>query len=402
MTVADEAPAAPDVREQMAVKKTHLGEVVRIDVNGLGARLPPDVDAEDVPQAWSGAQSVAICETLAEVASGYGGDFRSFGEWTVVHGAGYDLADIRVKRLARFGEGYRSAITTLPWIDSESRWSARVQATAYIPRAPGLNFEQVAVQPETLYDTEFLGLAPAVISRFGGARVVYLSGVVAWTDEIKLLFMDDPRAQVRRVFEMIGAVFEELGGSREDVVRLRPFTLNAEVAGIVREEVERFWENCIPPTMLIADGVDFWGEEGLFTEIQVMGMVGDGDLEVTHEQLPPPKAGMDDALVVRRARSRDRELVQAGEIRGRVGTTPEQEARQVVERIGGVMAEQGLTSADVCSVVAYAGNRAAAEGFKAAVQEILPLETLHLVPGLPMGEMDGRQLKVEFTAERYL
>lgn len=398
MTAAD----TPDVRERMAVKETRLGEVVRIDVNGLGARLPPDVDAEDVPRAWSGAQSVAICETLAEVASGYGGDFNSFGEWTVIHGAGYDLADIRVRRLARFGEGYRSAITTLPWIDPESRWSARVQATAYIPRAPGLNFEQVAVRPETVYDTEFLGLAPAVISRFGGARVVYLSGVVAWTDEIELLFTDDPHAQVRRVFEMIGAVFEELGGSREDVVRLRPFTLNAEIAGIVREEAERFWTGCVPPTMLIADGVDFWGEDGLFAEVQAMGVLGDGDLDVSHERLPPPKAGPDDALVVRRARSRERELIQAGEIRGRVGAGPGREARQVVECIREVMDGQGLSSADVCSVVAYAGNRAAAEGFEAAVRDILPPETLHLVPGLPMGEMDGRQLKVEFTAERFL
>ncbi len=400
MTTADETPAAPDVREQMRVKQTDLGEVVRLDVNQLGARLPPDMDTGDVPQDWSSAQSKAICQTLAGVASEYGGDFCSFGEWTVIHGAGYDLADIRVKRLDRFGEGYRAAITTLPWIDPESRWSARVQATAYIPRGTDADFEQVAVRPESIYDTEFLGLAPAVISRFGGARVVYLSGVVAWTDEIELLFMDDPRAQIRRVFEMIGTVFEELGGSREDVVRLRPFMLNPEVARIVREEAERFWAGCVPPTMLIADGVDFWGEEGLFTEIQVMGMLGDGDLDVSHEQLPRPAAGSDDALVVRRTRSERRELIQAGEIRGRVGTSPEQEARQAAEAVGALMAEEALKPEDVCSLIVYAGSRAAAEGFEASIRKILPPETLHLVHGLPMGEMDGRQLKVEFTAER--
>ena len=386
----------------MRVKQTNLGEVVRVDVNQLGACLRRGRGPGDVPKGWSEAQNEAICQTLDEVAREHGGDFRSFGEWTVVHGAGYDLADMRVKRLGRFGGTYRAAITTLPWIDPESRWSARVQATAYIPKGTGADFEQAAIWPEAIYDNGFLGLAPAVISRFGGARTVYLSGVVAWTDEIELLFVDDARAQIRHVLEMIEAVFRELGGSREDVVRLRPFMLNPEVARIVREEVARFWAGCAPPTLLVADGVDFWGMQGLFTEIQVMGMLGDGDLSAVHEQCPCRTAGSDEALVVRRARSGRRELVQAGEIRGRAGTGPEQEALQAVEAIGEVMAQLALRPENVCSLIVYAGSTAAAQYFKASIAEILALETLHVVPGLSMGEMCSGQLKVELTAERWI
>ena len=384
----------------MRVKRTDLGEVVRVDVNQLGARLHRDRGSGDVPKDWSEAQNEAICQSLDEVAREYGGDFRSFGEWTVVHGAGYDLADMRVKRLGRFSETYRAAITTLPWIDPESRWSARVQATAYIPKGADVDFEQAAIWPEAIYDNGFLGLAPAVLSRFGGARMVYLSGVVAWTDEIELLFVDDARAQIRHVLEMIEAVFRELGGSREDVVRLRPFTLNPEVARIVRDEVARFWAGCVPPTLLVADGVDFWGMQGLFTEIQVMGMLGDGDSSAVHEQCLCRPAGADEVLVVRRARSGTRELVQAGEIRGPAGTGPEQEALKAVGAVGEVMAQLALRPEDVCSVIAYTGSTAVAQYFEALIPEILAPETLHVVPGLSMGEMRGGQLKVELTAER--
>ena len=190
----------PDVRRQMRIRQTDWGDAVRIDLNQLGAHLPArgiqgatwsEAASEALRDEWSESQNVALCDTMTEVAAGIGGGFDSFVEWTVLHNKRYDGTHMRNERRNRFRRGYRAAITTLGWAHSRTSLSTCIQAVGYVPKARA-TFHQAVWRPESLYDTEFMALAPAVVTRFGGGRQIHLSGVVAWDEGINPLFEGRP------------------------------------------------------------------------------------------------------------------------------------------------------------------------------------------------------------------
>ncbi len=392
----------PDVCEFVRVHTTDWGDVVRVDLNQLGARLPSGLD-EEASAAWSEAQIEALCDTMEEAAGRVGGDFRSFAEWTVLHNRLYDGTRMRDMRRERFGEVYRAAITTLGWAHPEARFSTRIQAVAYVPKNPDVDFEQALWKPEVHYETESMALSPTTISRFGGARQIYISGVVAWDDEINPVLTDDPRAQVRYVLRRIQDIFEEAGGSLADVVRLRPFAHDTEIAAIIREEIRQVWKGYPRPAVMMSDSRSFGNPPKLYTEIQVMGVLPDGDRMVTQDEpdLPDP-LGDGGATVIRSSRVQDWELVHIGELRAPKGADPEAEPEQVVDRIEGALSHASLSRDDVCLAFAYASSPDAARAFGAAAGRVLHPDAVHVLPCPPMPELGGRQLKVELTARRLL
>ncbi len=395
----------PDVREQMRVNVTDWNGVYRIDLNQLGARVPPELAAgvetrEEARRAWAIAQNTGICNTMAEVTGCYDGNFDSFCEWSVTHGALYDGADMREKRRAMFTDPYRAAITSTGWLDRASGWGTRIQATSYIP-GQGAHCAIKFWSPASLYETESMALAPAVVVTMGDARLLYISGVVAWDAQLNPLFTDDPQRQIRHVLETIGVVFAEAGGSRHNVLRLRPFTHSAEVATLLRAEVHAYWGVDLPPAMLVADSHSFGNSPKLYTEIQVMGVLAGDAGSIHHQRLAvPDNDNPGQALVIRSCQAPDWEMFEISEIRGDTGCNGDDEAASAVARLLRCMQAAGLTRDDVCLVTVYAHSAEMTQMITHRLSGAVPPESIHLVQCRPMLELQGGSVKIELTARR--
>ena len=316
--------ATPDVQHQMGSHITDWGDALRIDLNQLGALLPgggaggetwSEETSEALRNNWSESQNIALCDTMTAAAKEIGGDFRSYVEWTVLHNRLYDGTHMRDLRRERFGPGHRASITTLGWAHPDATVSTCIQAVGYVPTGKG-SFKQEVWQPDCLYDTEFMALAPTVITSFGGARQIHISGLVAWDDEINPLFVGEPERQIGHVFDLIRDIFEEAGGTLSDVARLRPFAHSTEIAERIRSQIGDSWQGFPRPSVMMSDSRSFGNPPKLYTEIQVMGVLADGDSVVVQEEHPGPKGLPDqDCVVVRSSTSRDWELLHVAELR---------------------------------------------------------------------------------------
>ena len=401
----------PDVRRYMRVRLTDWGDAVRIDLNQLGARLPAqgapgatwsEATGESLRDEWAESQNEALCDTMADVAACSGGGFDSFAEWTVLHNRRYDGAHMRELRRARFRRGYRAAITTLGWAHPRTPLSTSIQAVAYVPKT-GAGFKQSVWRPESLYDTEFMALAPAVVTDFGGGRQIHLSGVVAWDERINPLFEGQPERQISHVFDLIQDVFSEGGGSLGDVVRLRPFAHSSEIARIIRAEVSRRWAGSPKPVVMMSDSRKFGDPPSLYAEIQVMGVTSDGHGRVRHREAELPVETIDEGGTrIRCSRAREWEMVHVGELRARPDASWMREAEQVTGQISAVLERMSLTPDDVCLTLAYVSSAEAPAAFPETVTGAVPVETVHVLPCPAMPELDGSCIKVEMTARRRL
>ena len=392
-------PSKLDVASDARIHATDWGDFTRIDLNMLGAPLGAKPVGGWV--AWSHEQNRRLCAYMAAELAKRGGSFDSIAEWTVAVNRHYDLQDMRNVRTGRWSRGFGSAITTLPWANPASTRSVTIQTVAYVPKHAQAPFALKTWQPECLYNCDFLGLAPAVVAEVGGARMIYLSGVVAWDKAIKPLAGDDPRAQVRLVLRKIQEVFEEAGGSPADVVRLRPFTATPAVARLIREECVNLWtkQGHPAPVLLMAEESSFWGAPSLFTEIQVMGIVGRAGKSVGQEE--SRIAGLtDEATRVRCTRTPHWDMVHIGELRAPLGTSEEEEAVAVGRQVSLVLRELALAPADVCLAVAYVSSSRVLARLEAVLGDILGATALHLVHSPAMPELSGRTVKLELTARK--
>ena len=386
----------PDVARQATEHVTDFGDVLRIDLNQLGAPVP-QTPADQEREAWALAQNEALCAHMETVARRHAGDFRSFVEWTVLNGTSYDGSSMRTVRRRMFGDGYRASITTLGWFRCD-RYSARIQCVGYVPKAGAAGrFRQEIWRPAALYDTEFMGLAPATVTTFDGAKQIFLSGVVAWDDDIRPLQTDDPRRQVRMVLERIGAVFEEAHGSRHDVLRLRPFAHSPQIAAIIRDEAGRFWAGGPAPAIMLAESQSFGTPPQLYTEIQAMGVVPDRGGTVTQDEITLPAGGdRQTALRVRRAATRRWALAEVAEIRSEPGTAAAQ-CDMICAQAQAALQALAALGTDVCLAFCYVSGEAVARELPAALQRVVAPQSIHLVPTPPMAELDGGEVKLQMT-----
>lgn len=392
-------PAKLNVASEARIHATDWGDFTRIDLNMLGAQLGAE-PAEGWAE-WSHEQNLRLCDFMAAELAKQGGGFDSIAEWTVAVNRHYDLQDMRNVRTGRWSGGFRSAITTLPWANPASPRSVSIQTVAYAPKHGQASFALKAWQPECLYNCDFLGLAPAVVAEVGSARMIYLSGVVAWDNAIQPLAGDDPRAQVRLVLRKIQEVFIEAGGSPADVVRLRPFSATPAVARLIREECVNLWTNQghPAPVLLMAEESSFWGAPSLFTEIQVMGIVGRAGKPVVQEEVRI--AGLaDEATRVRCTRTPHWDMIHISELRAPAGTGEEAEAVAVGRQVSQVLRELALAPADVCLAVAYVSSARVQAQLDAVLSDILGATALHLVYSPTMPELNGRTVKLELTARK--
>ena len=399
-----------DATERMNLRVTDWGEVLRLDVNQLGASIPAQFllaekggVADEQKKAWSESQADGILEALENSARNYGGNFCSFAEWTAVCGTLYP-ASMREKRKAKFGGNYRAAISSLNWLNRESGLSGYIQASAYIPKSKDSSFKQEMWRPKCMADYEMFVVAPAVTTWFGGVRLLHVAGMLGMDSNGSLVYADSPEKQVQHILENIISVYEEAGGSRTDVVRLRPFVQTPEIASIVRRKVKELWKGSIEPAIFMSDGMRFGGpDDKQYAEIQVFGILP-GDTDIEHRKLDILLEGSDrDALTIRSTAARDFEYFQASEIRAGQDCEPETEARQVVDQVEEFLSKTGLSVNDVCNIMVYAGTLKAAERMEEAIEKSsIERNMVHLIPCPPMPEMNGRQLKAEVTARRLL
>jgi len=368
-----------NLEQDLKVKNIRIAGVTRVDVHRLGALVPeglrdPGGDKEG-RKAWVAQHDDALLNTLEGTATAHGGDFSSFAEWTTMCGVLYDFGDINSKRRERFKDPYRAAISTVFGVNLESGLGALIQATAFVPDR-GVDFEMTAWQPEALYDTEFMALAPAVTVRFGGARQVYLSGVMDWDNDHVQLHTDDARQQIRSVLLRIINSMTEAGGDANDVVRLRPILPTADCLPILQEELSSLWKGAIPPVVTPIAGLPM--PKGQFAEIQAYGMVSDQH-PVTHEVLEG---------VGRRARARDFEVIQAGPFSG--------SAAEGARSVKAFLSAQKLASADLANMLVFC--RTPADGRDFAEMAAIDPACLHLIPARPENPLAGGRILVELTA----
>lgn len=383
-----------NAKENMNVKITDFGKVTRLDINQLGATVPNDLLAsgkDEEKKAWSGSQNDAIIEAMVEQTKKNGGDFNSLAEWTVTVGALYDWG-MKNKRKAVFNEDYRSAITGLYNMNPDTGQGAWVQTTAYINKGENEDFKQYVWRPKSLYDTEFMCLAPAVITEFGGLKQIFLSGVSAWNDKIEVQHPKDVRAQIRYTLDKIIAVFEEAGGSRNDIVRLRPFMSTTDAAQILREEIKNYWKDQ-QPVVMMADELPMPSDSCV--EIQVMGIINSTGYNAAHGEL-----AQEDTFVSRTCEGKTWTLYQAGEFRAQEGVDAESEAKLIAGNIKSYMEDTGLAKDDICLIYGYSQSVSDTAVLKEALEDVVNKASLHIIPSRPIPELGTRRFKVEVTARK--
>ena len=99
---------------------------------------------------------------------------------------------------------------------------------------------------ETIQTSE----APQVIGPYSQAvkvgSAVYLAGQIPLIPETMALEQGDMRAQIRRVFENLGAVARAAGGSLQDVVKLNVFLTDLAHFPLVNEVMAQYFREPYP------------------------------------------------------------------------------------------------------------------------------------------------------------
>ena len=92
--------------------------------------------------------------------------------------------------------------------------------------------------------------APQAIGTYSQAvkagDTVYLAGQIPLVPETMTLESGDMRAQIRRVFENLGAVAKASGGSLQDVVKLNVFLIDLAYFPLVNEVMAQYFREPYP------------------------------------------------------------------------------------------------------------------------------------------------------------
>jgi enamine deaminase RidA (YjgF/YER057c/UK114 family) len=113
-----------------------------------------------------------------------------------------------------------------------------------------------------------------VVSVAGAAKLVYVSGQVAWGADGSVVGKGDMRAQSEQVFENLGHALRAAGCGWRDVVKMNGYMvgMNAERVGAYREVRQRFLkEGALPASTLV--GVEALVHPDLLLEVEVVAAV---------------------------------------------------------------------------------------------------------------------------------
>lgn len=104
-----------------------------------------------------------------------------------------------------------------------------------------------SINPNSLFPSLEYGFSQIVVAQ--GSRTIYFSGQVAWNEEREIVGEGGLRAQVFQSFENLNTAAAVAGGSLEDIVALRIYILESQMADseCVTEGLKSFFSGDQPP-----------------------------------------------------------------------------------------------------------------------------------------------------------
>jgi enamine deaminase RidA (YjgF/YER057c/UK114 family) len=129
------------------------------------------------------------------------------------------------------------------------------------------------INPDSLYESTGDGFSHAALDERNG--VLHLAGQVAWDKHYTLVGGDDLALQTRQALANIQAVLESAGSSVAQLLRLRTYIVDHDVAKlqIVGAELAAFYRDVVPaPNTVI--GVQALALPGFLIEIEATATIG--------------------------------------------------------------------------------------------------------------------------------
>lgn len=131
-----------------------------------------------------------------------------------------------------------------------------------------------AVNPKELFDSTAYGFSQITIS--GPGRHVFISGQVAWDENLKIVGENDLEIQTRKALENLKTAVESAGGALEDIVMLRIYKVKykKEDGPVINKILKENFGTENPPasTWISVEGL---ANEEFLIEIEAQAIVED-------------------------------------------------------------------------------------------------------------------------------
>ncbi|MBS1680339.1 MAG: RidA family protein [Bacteroidetes bacterium] len=134
--------------------------------------------------------------------------------------------------------------------------------------SPKDNTEQGA----TYIDPSPRGYSQAVEYNFGNAKMVFISGQVAVTENGELVGKGDLGKQTEQVFQNIKARVEKAGGHLKDVVKIDAYFTDLSKIDLFRKEIKKVFDPKTPPSCTVVQ-IERLVNEDFLIEINAIAVV---------------------------------------------------------------------------------------------------------------------------------
>lgn len=128
------------------------------------------------------------------------------------------------------------------------------------------------IQPNQLFDSRQFGFSQIVTTPPG--KLVFISGQVAWDENLNLVSPNDLATQTEKALENLKIAIEAAGGTLENIVMLRIYKVNYKPKDgtIIGEKLRKYFGTESPPasTWLSVNGL---ANEGFLIEIEAQAVV---------------------------------------------------------------------------------------------------------------------------------
>ena len=107
-----------------------------------------------------------------------------------------------------------------------------------------------------------------VIVQAGSANLMFITGQLPQDIDGNIIYVGDPEAQTRLVFDRIGEILEEGGMSFDDVVKIQIYVNDISKANITSKIRDELFANSKPASTLVE--VSGFVKDGCFVEIDAI------------------------------------------------------------------------------------------------------------------------------------
>ncbi len=128
------------------------------------------------------------------------------------------------------------------------------------------------IQPPGLFASERFGFTQVVTSPPG--RLIFVSGQVAWDENLQLVGGTDLAAQAEQALANLGAALRAADATPADLTSLRVYVVDYEPrhAGVLGPVLAKFLGDAPPPAQTLL-GIQALAAPGLLIEIEAMAVV---------------------------------------------------------------------------------------------------------------------------------